>query len=47
MKYFILSVIAAIALVNVTNPAWAADQEIDQLRQQLFSQWIINPHIKI
>ena len=35
MKYFILSVIAAIALVNVTNPAWAADQEIDQLRQQL------------
>jgi len=34
MKHFFLSVIA-ITLVYATNPAWAADQEIEQLRQQL------------
>jgi len=34
MKHFILSVLA-LTLVYVTNPAWAGDQEIEQLRQQL------------
>ena len=34
MKHFFLSVVA-ITLVYVTNTAWADDQEIEQLRQQL------------
>lgn len=34
MNYFILSVLA-LTLVCVTNPAFAGDQEIEQLRQQL------------
>jgi hypothetical protein len=34
IKHFFLSVVA-ITLVYVTNPAWADDQEIEQLRQQL------------